>query len=244
MLSHLQFPDLESLSVKTASILAGALQTNRALTLCMASGHSPARTAELFVENIISLGIDYSELTFIGLDEWVGLPPLNEGSCRYFFEQKIFGPLQLESSQCHVFDGMATDLEGECSKMDGIIERKGIDIAVVGIGMNGHIGFNEPGTPFDIKCHVADLDVITTNIGQKYFKDPTPLSKGITIGFHHLMNAKRLILIANGERKAEVIRQALEGPITPDFPASIIRKHPDALIITDFAASSLLGLQC
>ena len=242
MLTHLQFKDHEALSDHTANLLTQALIAKRELALCMASGHTPARTAELLVEKILQQEIDHSELTFFGLDEWVGLPPANEGSCRYFFEQKMFRPLHLPSSQCHVFDGMATDHEGECRKMDGIIERKGIDIAVVGIGMNGHIGFNEPGTPFDVMCHLAELDTTTIHVGQKYFKEPTPLSKGITIGFHHLMNAKQLILIANGARKAEVIRRTLEGPITSDFPASFIRKHPNAVMITDFAASSLVGL--
>jgi glucosamine-6-phosphate isomerase len=241
MLTHLQLKDYEALSEQTSNILAQALTANRELVLCMASGHTPARTAELLVEKIIQLEIDHSELTFIGLDEWVGLPPENEGSCRYFFEQKIFRPLQLSSSQWHVFDGMATDLQQECLTMDGLIYHKGIDIAVVGIGMNGHIGFNEPGTPFNLKCHVADLDAVTTNVGQKYFKKHTALAKGITIGFHHLMSAKQLILIADGERKAAVIQRALEGPIGPAFPASIIRLHPNATVITDLAAASLTG---
>jgi glucosamine-6-phosphate isomerase len=241
MLTHLQFPNYEALSEHTASILVNALINDPELVLCMASGHTPARTAELLVEKIVQQDVNHSAFTFIGLDEWVGLPPANEGSCRYFFEQKIFQPLQLPSSQWHLFDGMATDLQEECLKMDGIIAHKGIDIAVVGIGMNGHIGFNEPGTPFDLKCHVADLDSVTTNVGQKYFKEPTSLAKGITIGFHHLLNAKQLVLIADGERKAQVLQKALEGDINPAFPASIIRLHPNATVITDFAAASLIG---
>jgi glucosamine-6-phosphate isomerase len=241
MISHLQFPDYESMSDNTADIIADAIQANPALVLCMASGHTPARTCDLLVAKIIVQGIECSNLTFIGLDEWVGLPGNNEGSCRYFFQHKIFRPLQVDPSQYYLFDGMADDLESELRKMNELILKHDIDLMVVGIGMNGHIGFNEPGTPFTSLCHVADLDEMTTSVGQKYFKDETKLSRGITVGLGHLMNAKHLVLIANGVTKAAVIQRALEGPIDPLFPASIIQKHENVTVITDFDAASLLG---
>lgn len=241
MLSHLQFPDHEMMSANTADIIADTIKADPSLVLCMASGHTPARTCELLVEKILNQGIDHSRLSFIGLDEWVGLPGNNEGSCRYFFEHKIFSPLQMDPSQYHLFDALSNDLETELRKMDQLILKKGIDLMVVGIGMNGHIGFNEPGTPFTSLCHVADLDEITTSVGQKYFKEVTTLSRGITVGLGHLMNARHLILIANGARKAGVVQRALEGPVDPSFPASIVQRHENVTIITDFEAASLLG---
>jgi galactosamine-6-phosphate isomerase len=192
MLSHLQFPDYESMSAYTADIIADEIRVNPFLVLCMASGHTPARTCELLVAKILVEGIECSSITFIGLDEWAGLPGSNEGSCRYFFEHKIFRPLRLDSHQCHLFDALSGDLENELKKMDSVIQYRGIDLMVVGIGMNGHIGFNEPGTSFSCLCHVADLDEVTTVVGQKYFTQNTPLSKGITVGLRHLMNAKHL----------------------------------------------------
>jgi galactosamine-6-phosphate isomerase len=223
MLSHLQFPDYEMMSANTADIIADAIKADPSLVLCMASGHTPARTCELMVDKVLNQGIDHSRLSFIGLDEWVGLPGNNEGSCRYFFEHKIFRPLQMNPSQFHLFDALSNDLESELRKMDQLILKKGIDLMVVGIGMNGHIGFNEPGTPFTSLCHVADLDETTTSVGQKYFKEKTTLSRGITVGLGHLMNARHLILIANGVRKAGVVQRALEGPVDPSFPASIVQ---------------------
>jgi 6-phosphogluconolactonase/glucosamine-6-phosphate isomerase/deaminase len=169
------------------------------------------------------------------------MPGDNEGSCRYFFEHKLFRPLKLDPYQCHLFDAQAGDLDIELKKMDALILNKGIDLMVVGIGLNGHIGFNEPGTPFDSPCHIATLDEVTTSVGQKYFTVETPLSKGITVGLRHLMSAKHLILIANGSKKAEVIQKALAGPVSPAFPASIVQEHPNAIVITDFEAASLLG---
>jgi 6-phosphogluconolactonase/glucosamine-6-phosphate isomerase/deaminase len=104
---------------------------------------------------------------------------------------------------------------------------------VVGIGMNGHIGFNEPGTPVDIYCHVAELEELTRSVGQKYFTEATELGKGITVGLGHLMKAKQLILLANGAHKKQVVELAVKGPVHSAFPASIVQQHPNAWVLTD-----------
>jgi len=235
------FPDYRHLSDFAADEIAIAIKNKPDLTLCMASGHTPALAAELLVKKLREEKIDYSRFTFFGLDEWVGLPPSNEGSCHYFFQQKIFTPLALKPSQYFLFNSLANDPESECVKMDKAIASKaGIDIMIVGIGMNGHIGFNEPGTPFTILSHMATLDEVTRSVGQKYFKQETSLNKGITIGLGHLMNARKVILMANGNKKAEVIKNAVEGLVTPSFPASIIQQHRNAVVLLDEEAASLL----
>ncbi len=237
----IRFKNYEELSDHTAKFVVDAIKNKPNLVLCMASGSTPALTCDLLVQKVKDEQVDYSKFTFLGLDEWVGLPPTNTGSCHYFFHKKIFEPLQLSSSQYFLFNAMADDLKNECFKMDKVIADKGgIDIMIVGIGMNGHIGFNEPGTSFAALSHVAELEEITKSVGQKYFDGPVKLGKGITIGFGHLMNTKKVFLMANSSKKAEVIKKAIEGPVTENFPASIMQKHANGFVLIDEGAGSLL----
>jgi len=237
----IRFSNYDSLSAYAADQIADAIKQNPFLVLCMASGHTPALTATLLAKKLIGEKIDYTRITFIGLDEWQGMPPENEGSCYHFFSSRLLEPLQLQPSQYFLFDGLTNDPALECRKMDAVIESKGgIDCMLVGIGMNGHIGFNEPGTPFTIGCHTIELDETTKTVGQKYFKEATALQQGITIGLGHLQKAKKVFLQANGERKKFVIQQTVEGPISPDFPASIMQQHPNGYILIDEEAASLL----
>jgi len=237
----LRFSNYEELSAYAANEIVQSIKEKPTLTLCLASGHTPLRTAELLVKQLLDEKVDYSRISFFGLDEWVGLPPENEGGCFYFFKTKLFEPLQLPPSQYHLLNAMAEDLDAECKKMDALIDDKGgIDVMLVGIGMNGHIGFNEPGTPFNKFCHIAELDDTTKTVGQKYFKEQTALHQGITIGLGHLMNAKKVFLKADGKRKAEVIQKTVEGDITESFPASIMQQHANGFVIVDEEAASLL----
>ncbi len=237
----IRFKNYEELSDHTAKFVVDAIKNKPNLVLCMASGSTPALTCDLLVQKVKDEQVDYSKFTFLGLDEWVGLPPTNTGSCHYFFHKKIFEPLQLSSSQYFLFNAMADDLKNECFKMDKVIADKGgIDIMIVGIGMNGHIGFNEPGTSIAALSHVAELEEITKSVGQKYFDGPVKLGKGITIGFGHLMNTKKVFLMANSSKKAEVIKKAIEGPVTENFPASIMQKHANGFVLIDEGAGSLL----
>ena len=237
----IHFKDYTSLSDFAAAETAIAIKNNPSLTLCMASGHTPALTCELLVKKLMEEKIDYSKITFLGLDEWAGLPPTNEGSCHYFFKTKLFAPLALKPSQYFLFNAMADDFLAECLQMDEQIKKcSGIDIMLVGIGMNGHIGFNEPGTSFSSLSHVATLDEITKSVGKKYFIKDVELGKGITIGLGHLLNSKKVFLLANGNKKAEVIKQTAEGPVTENFPASVMQQHSNGFILVDEEAASLL----
>ncbi|MBL7730101.1 MAG: glucosamine-6-phosphate deaminase [Chitinophagaceae bacterium] len=235
------FTDYESLSGFVADEMNNQLLAKPNAVICVASGNSPKRCCELFTEKVKNNGTDISQFFFVGLDEWGGLGPATPGSCHYDFITRLFEPLQLPSSQYHVFNGLADDLQQECVLMDKIIaEKNGIDLMIVGIGMNGHIGFNEPGVDLNLLSHVIDLDETTKTVGQKYFTEKMELRKGITLGLGHLLNAKKVLLMANGSAKAEVIKKAAEGEVSSSFPASIMQQHPNGWLVVDEAAASLL----
>lgn len=236
------YKDYQELSAHAADEIIELVKNKPDAVLCLASGSTPLLTCTLTGEKAIKNKIDFSRVSFIGLDEWVGVPPENEGSCHWFFQNHLLQALNIPASQVHLFNAMSSNLNEECSKMDKIIlEKGGIDLMIVGIGMNGHIGFNEPGIPFDKHAHVISLDPITLSVGKKYFKTPVSLSDGITLGLQHLMEAKKVILMANGTKKADVIRRTIEEPVHPYFPASIIQMHPQGIIMIDEEAASLLN---
>ena len=188
--------------------------------------------------------IDTAGFFFVGLDEWVGVDPDARGSCKWDFRERIFEPLGIQSKQYHLFDGRAADLTAECLRMDEVIAAHGgIDLMIVGIGLNGHIGFNEPGTSFSLKSHVIRLDATTSSVGQQYFDQPMSLERGVTLGPAHILASRRLLLVAQGASKAEVIQRAVEGPEGPAFPASMVQLHANAAVVADAAAGQLLRKQ-
>jgi 6-phosphogluconolactonase/glucosamine-6-phosphate isomerase/deaminase len=156
-------------------------------------------------------------------------------------QENIIKPLNLQPEQVHLFNALTVDLPAEVEKTNILVlSLGGIDLMLVGIGMNGHIGFNEPGASFTSYAHITRLDEFTQQVGQKYFKSATELKQGITLGLKHLLEAKRAILIANGSKKASIIKQVLEGEISEQLPASIMRTHRNGLFLIDQEAASLL----
>lgn len=235
------FPTYETLSTHAAEQMVNTIRKKNDAVICLASGHTPKRTCEIFVMMANSQRLDLSAVHFVGLDEWVGVPPNDPGSCHYFFSKYLFEPLQIKGSNYHLFDVSADDLAAECSKMDALLASLGgIDLMIVGIGMNGHIGFNEPGIPFDLKSHVAQLHNTTTEVGQKYFSEKKVLSQGITLGLSYLTNAEKVLLLANGEKKAEIVAKAVLGPVDTAVPASILQRCEHGLILLDREAAGQL----
>jgi galactosamine-6-phosphate isomerase len=235
------FSNYEILSAAVAAAMVELIKQKPTAVICLASGHTPLLPCQLFVKKVNEEHIHISETTFIGLDEWVGVPPENEGSCHYFLYNTFFNPLGLQAGQVHVFNALSDNLKEECETMDAVIKNNGgIDLMIVGIGMNGHIGFNEPGVSFNNYSHIIELDKTTIETGQKYFSSATTLSKGITVGLRHLMEAKQVLLIANGNKKAEVIQQAIKGAVTENFPASIMQKHKNGFVFIDEEAASFI----
>lgn len=236
------YKDYSALSFYTAQAIIDLVKNKPDAVLCLAAGNTPQLTYTLMVQKAIDEKVDFNKCIFIGLDEWVGIPPENEGSCHFFLQEHIFKPLNIPPSNIHLFDALSDNPEQECKAMDDIIVSVGgIDLMLVGVGMNGHIGFNEPGVPVDNYSHVIALDAATQSVGQKYFRQNTRLEKGITLGLRHLQQAKKAILIANGKHKAEIIKKVLEEEINTTLPASIIRTHGQALVMLDKEAASLLN---
>ena len=235
------FTDYNALSQQTADEVIALVNEKPTAVICFASGSTPVGACEWLVKKVKGQKIDFSQCSFIGLDEWVGIQKENTGSCHYFQYHYLLTPLNISASQVILFDAMAVDLEEQCKQMDKAIAAEGgIDLMIVGIGMNGHIGFNEPGVDFNLLSHIINLDETTQLVGQKYFAGATKLAQGITLGLGHLMNTKKVILIANGVKKAGVIKQMTEERVTQKIPATILHTHKNSFIFLDKEAASLL----
>jgi len=238
-----RFDSYDKLSKATAEEILHCISCKPESVLCLATGETPLLTYQILVEQATKNKIDFSKAHFVGLDEWVGIPPENSGTCHFFLTEKLLRPLKTGAAHIHLFDGMSAEIDSECTKMDKVInDLGGIDFMIVGIGMNGHIGFNEPGTSLALKSHVIELDNVTQQVGQKYFRSTTKLQKGITLGFQNILQAKKVILMANGAKKADIIKTSLEEGITEKCPASILRKHANSYVYLDSMASSKLSL--
>ena len=233
--------DHHELSLQAAQLVIGQIREKPNAVLCLAAGETQVILYKMLSRLLPEQGIDFSEVHFVGLDEWVGIAPDNSGSCQSLLRKNLLTPLGIKETHIHFFDALATDLSGECRKMEALIKKLGgIDLMCVGIGMNGHIGFNEPGTSPALRCHVATLDHTTQTVGQKYFQENTQLISGITFGMAHLMEAQGVILMANQQKKAAIIKKALAGTVTEQVPASLIQNHPNAIILIDQEAASEL----
>jgi len=231
----------EAMSGKAYEDIVTIMQTASKPLICVASGDSPSGIYKNIVKGIGLKKINIVSWSFLGLDEWVGLNGDDEGSCRYHLNRELFNPLNIPTNRICFFNGAASDLEDECKITEGHIkEHNGIEIAILGLGMNGHIGMNEPFTSNKTRSHIISLDPLTVEVGQKYFKKPQPLTKGITLGIDTLMDAKHIVLIVSGAKKAAIVKKVLEGPISEAVPASLLRSHPNCSIYLDEAAASAL----
>jgi len=231
----------EAMSVKAFEDVVAIMQAASKPLICVASGDSPSGIYKNIVKGVGSNKINIDSWSFLGLDEWVGLNGDDEGSCRYHLNRELFNPLNIPTNRICFFNGAASDLEDECKITEGHIkEHNGIEIAILGLGMNGHIGMNEPHTSIQTRSHIINLDPLTVEVGQKYFKKPQPLTKGITLGIDTLMDAKHIVLIVSGSKKAGIVKEVMEGPISEAVPASLLRKHPNCSIYLDEAAAAAL----
>lgn len=229
------FPTYEELSTHAAMFVLAHVRHNPQATICVASGETPLLTFQKIVEH--AQPGDFDKVTFVALDEWVGIAPDNAGSCRSYIDAPLIKPLGISPDRVSFFDSLAPDLEAECQRVNDFIEsRGGLDIIMVGIGMNGHLGLNEPGSSFDSYAHVSVLEEVTASVGQKYFQSETPLTQGITVGLKHFLEAKTAIVLANGPRKRDIIKRVLEEPVSESLPASALKLHANSHLWVDVAA--------
>ena len=177
----------------------------------------------------------------MGLDEWANVGAMKSENCFSFLKKHFFDHIDYSPENLCFFDGESSDLKKECIKTDDFIKKNGpIDMILLGAGMNGHLGLNEPGTSFDLYSHIVNLDETTKTVGQKYFTGKVDLTKGITLGLKYIMEAGTVILQLNGSRKAEVVRRLAESEITPSFPASALKAHSNSFLLLDKEAAKFL----
>ena len=240
---HIQIAEsYGDMSSATASHVEDYLKTKPESLLCFPSGDSPTGTLKKLVADAQQGLTDFSRCRFVGLDEWVGMDKHDDGSCQQYLYSNLFNPLQISADRIMFFNAKAKDLEAECKKTDQYIFQHGpLDILIVGVGVNGHIGLNEPGSSFTSYAHVVNLAESTKTSGQKYFSRATNLEKGITVGIRHMMEAVTVIVIASGEKKADIIQKITEGPVTTEIPGSILQHHPNCFFFLDQAAASKLS---
>ncbi|MBK8946530.1 MAG: glucosamine-6-phosphate deaminase [Ignavibacteriae bacterium] len=236
--------DYESLSNEAAKVIADRLKKKPNLVLGLATGSTPLGLYKELIRMHKYEGLDFSKVVTFNLDEYIGLPPSHDQSYHYFMQKNFFSEINLDPRFIHVPQGMANDIKLFCNWYEERIKSfGGIDIQVLGIGANGHIAFNEPGSSLGSRTRIKTLTPTTRDDNRRFFEKGEDVPKyAITMGVGTIMDAKELLLVASGESKAEAIKAAVEGPITAMCPASIIQMHKEAFVIIDKnAASSLSG---
>lgn len=234
--------DYTAMSLQTAELIIQCINRKPDSLVCFAAGNSPLGTLSCLVEAARRGEVNFDRCRFISLDEWVGLDESDEGSCRQTMNEHFFKPCGIEERNIHFFNGKSSDLEAECKSMDELIKAHGsIDLLLLGVGMNGHLGFNEPGVSFDLYTHVIDLDSVTKQVSAKYFQNQQQdVQQGITLGIKHVLEANTAILIADGAKKAEIMKKALHDEVTNQVPVTVLQRHPNVHVCLDEAAASLI----
>jgi 6-phosphogluconolactonase/glucosamine-6-phosphate isomerase/deaminase len=232
-----QFKNHEETSKAIAEAIIETLQKKPNACIVVTSGDTPTRAYGLLVS--MAPANLFDKATLISLDEWVGIARNHTGGCSYMVNHSLFKPLNLAAERYHFFDATASDLQAECQRIDDVIfEKGGLDFVLVGLGLNGHIGLNEPGTPFNSYCTVTQLDPMTAEVGQKYFSENTILSQGITVGLKHMLEAKKVIIMATGEKKKSIVNQVAQSKPLESLPATFIHSHSNGYIYTDVGIES------
>lgn len=228
-------------SRRASETMAGLIDASPECTLGLATGSSPVETYQLLVEKHQN-GLSFSQAASFNLDEYVGLAPDHPQSYHAFMAEHLFDHVDLAPDRIHIPKGDADDLDAECDRFEAAIdEAGGVDLWLLGIGSNGHIGFNEPGSPNDSRTRIVDLAPETVQANSRFFEtaDDVP-RQALTAGIATILSARRILLLACGDHKAEAICEALAGPVSADCPASFLQEHPDCTFLLDRAAASLL----
>lgn len=223
----------EELSQIGADIIADVVKTKPDCVLGLATGSSPVGLYKQLIKKYENGELDFSAVTSVNLDEYKGLDGLNDQSYRYFMNDNLFNHVNIDKNRTFVPNGKADDTADECKKYDENIEKLGgIDIQLLGIGLDGHIGFNEPADVFVKETHVVDLDESTIKANARFFESENDVPRqALTMGMGAIMNAEKVLLIASGDAKREIVEKAFFGPITPKVPASILQLHNDLTVV-------------
>ena len=224
----------DEMSEEALKIVLDVVKNNPNAVLGLATGSTPLGLYAKMSEDHKNNGTSYANCSAVNLDEYVGLDINSDQSYVYFMRENLFKNIDIKPENTHIENGKAEDKEAECERYNALLDELVQDIQVLGIGSNGHIAFNEPGTPFDSVTHIVDLAESTIKDNSRLFNsiDEVP-RQAFTMGLTNIMNAKKIIILANGEGKAYAINELVNGEIREEIPASILRNHPDCTLICD-----------
>ena len=235
--------DYADMSRKAANIISAQVIMKPNCVLGLATGGTPVGTYEKLVERYNEGDLDFSEVTSVNLDEYRGLPKEHPESYWSFMHKNLFDHVNIRPEAIHLPDGTNPDAADACAKYNEIIHSVGgIDLQLLGLGPNGHIGFNEPGEAFELETHCVDLTPATIEANKRFFdgnEDLVP-KQAYTMGIRTIMQARKVLMVVNGAGKAEIVKKAFFGPVTPEVPASILQLHPDFILVGDEEALSLI----
>lgn len=239
----LKAKNYEQMSRIAANIISAQIIMKPDSVLGLATGSTPIGTYAELVKRFENGDLDFSAVTSINLDEYKGLPGDNDQSYRYFMNTNLFDHVNINKEHTYVPNGLEPDSDKACSDYNAIIHQYGggVDLQLLGLGHNGHIGFNEPSDAFDKETHCVDLSERTIEANARFFenKDTVP-KQAYTMGIQTIMNAKKVLVIVSGKDKAEIVKKAFFGPITPQVPASALQLHQDFILVGDEDALSLI----
>lgn len=232
--------DYSSMSRMAANIISAQIIMKPNCVLGLATGSTPIGTYQQLINWYQKGDLDFSEVTSINLDEYKGLSPDNDQSYHYFMYHNLFKHININLSNTYLPNGLEKDSEKACLDYNHIIKKSGgVDLQLLGLGLNGHIGFNEPGSAFEKETHCVSLTQCTIDANSRFFESLDDVPKeAYTVGIKAIMQAKKIVIIVNGENKADIVREAFFGPITPRVPASVLQLHNDVILVGDEAALS------
>lgn len=238
----IQVKNYDEMSLKAAHIIRAQVELKPDCVLGFATGSTPLGTYANLVKWCKEDGLDFSQVKSVNLDEYKGLPKDHDQSYAYFMDKNLFSQINIDKANTYLPDGMCVDGDAECKRYDELIKSLGgADLQLLGIGNNGHIGFNEPADCFQNGTYCVELTESTIEANSRLFEKKEDVPRfAFSMGSGTIMSAKRVLLIANGKAKAEAIKGLMAGPITPGCPASILQMHPDCTVIVDDEAMSLV----
>lgn len=232
--------DYNDVSRKAANIIAAQIYLKPDCVLGLATGSSPVGTYKELIAKYEAGDLDFSQVRTVNLDEYVGLTKDHDQSYAYFMRSNLFDHVNIDQNNCNIPNGMNPDAEAECARYDAVIDAfGGADLQLLGLGPNGHIGFNEPDDHFTKGTHKVALTDATIQANKRFFEKEEDVPRfAYTMGICDIMHAERVVMVVSGESKAEIVREAFFGPVTPQVPASILQLHKDFTLVADEAALS------
>ncbi len=236
--------DYDEMSRKAANLIAAQIYVKPNCVLGLATGSTPIGTYKELVEKYELGDLDFSEVTTVNLDEYKGITKENDQSYYYFMNDNLFSHVNINKERTFLPDGTEPDSDKACNAYNEIIHSVGgQDLQLLGLGHNGHIGFNEPATDFPLETHCVDLTESTIKANQRFFASYDDVPKqAYTMGIKTIMQAKKVLVVVSGEDKADIVQKAFFGPVTPEVPASVLQLHPDCTVVADAAALSKVNM--